>query len=190
MEEYPAYILLYLSITPMKPIITSERLYVRPFTLDDLGNLFALHSNPDVAKTTIDGIQDKETVKEHLRNFIAHQEKYGYSQWAIWDTESNTFAGRGGLTTRILNEDVGLSTEIRFAFMPKFWGRGYASEFAFAVKDYARDILQLPKIVASSSPKNDKSNRILEKVGFKFIKNILPQGYDVSDEITYNELHF
>lgn len=174
----------------MKPIITSERLYARPFTGNDLGNLFALHSNPDVARTTIDGIQDRETARKHLHNFLEHQEKYGYSQWAIFNTESNAFTGRGGLTTRVLNADVGLGTEIRFAFMPEFWGKGYASEFAFAVKDYARDILKLSKIVASSSPKNDKSNRVLEKVGFKFIKNILPQGYDISDEITYNELHF
>ncbi len=169
-------------------ILNSKRLYARIFTMEDFDNLYNLHANPKVAKNTIDGIQDFNTIKKHLNDFISHQEKYGYSQWAVFEKESGYFIGRGGLTSRVLSKNIGEEMEIRFALLPEFWGKGYASELAFAIKEYASKTLKAKRIVASSNPKNDASNHILKKIGFTFIKNIIPQGYGVKQEVTYNEL--
>ena len=61
-------------------MLKTNRLNLRPFTDSDLDILHQLHSNPEVARTTIDGIQSREQVQKQLENFIAHQEKFGYSQ--------------------------------------------------------------------------------------------------------------
>lgn len=171
-------------------LLTTQRLYLRPFKSSDLSLLYQLHANPEVAKTTIDGIQSMETVQKHLADFIQHQEKLGFSQWAVFEQGTDRFVGRAGLTRRTLNDEIGEQTEIRFAILPYFWGTGLASEIAMAVVDFARQRLQLPKIAAANSLTNEKSARVLIKCGFKYVKNTLPIGYGSDSEARYWELEF
>ncbi len=169
-------------------IIQTKRLYFRPFTTQDLDFLFQLHSNPQVAKTTIDGVQSIEAVQKHLEGFIQHQEKFGFAQWAVFEKDTDKFVGRAGLVKRALNKDVGEQTEIRFAFMPEFWGKGVASEVALALVEFAKDKLKLKKIVAANGMTNEKSSRVLIKNGFRHVSNIIPEGYGTPDPIRYWEL--
>jgi ribosomal-protein-alanine N-acetyltransferase len=166
-------------------MLTTNRLNLRPFTEKDLDLLFSLHANPEVAKTTIDGIQSREQVQKQLDNFIAHNQKFGFSQWAVFEKESGKFIGRGGLTTRTLSDEVGEKTEVRFAFLPEFWGKGYASEVTQALLKFAFEELKFEIIAASNGLTNEKSFRVLTKNGFRFIKNLVPQGYGNSEEIRY-----
>ncbi len=170
-------------------MLKTKRLNLRPFTAEDLPLLFSLHANDEVAKTTIDGVQTLQQVKKHLEDFIAHQNKFGYSQWAVFESDTNKFAGRAGFTTRALNQEIGEQTEIRFAFLPEFWGKGYASEVAQALVYYGFKNLKLSVISAANGPTNEKSDRVLTKCGFKFVKNIIPEGYGTNDAIRYYILH-
>ena len=164
------------------------RLYLRPFTAADLNFLYQLHSNQEVAKSTIDGIQSLEIVKKHLDSFIDHQNKFGFAVWAVFENETNKFVGRAGLVKRSLNQEIGEQIEIRFAFMPEFWGQGIASEITEALIDFAKNKLKLKKIVAGNGLNNEKSARVLIKYGFRHIKNITPEGYGTADAIRYWEL--
>ncbi len=166
-------------------MLETNRLKLRPFVQSDLDFLCQLHLNPEVAKTTIDGIQTIEIVQKHLHDFIAHQEKFGYSQWAVFEKKSKEFVGRAGLTKRALTQEIGEQAEIRFALLPEFWGQGYASELTQALIKFAFEELDLQILAASYGVKNAKSARILTKNGFKFIKNIVPEGYGAKDEISY-----
>jgi ribosomal-protein-alanine N-acetyltransferase len=166
----------------------TSRLYLRPFMPDDLDLLYSLHSNPKVGKSTIDGIQDLKTTKKHLDNFITNQEQNGFSQWAVFENETNKFVGRAGLIKRSLNKEVGEQIEIRFAFMPEFWGQGIASEVTVALIQFAKEKLKLTKLIAANGLANEKSARVLIKNGFKHIKNIIPEGYGTADAIRYWEL--
>jgi len=167
--------------------LKTKRLYFKEF---DLQLLYSLHSNSEVAKSTIDGIQSLDAVKKHLDEFIDHQEKFGFSQWAVFENESNTFIGRAGLTKRVLNKKTGEQVEIRFAFLPEFWGFGFASEASEALIKFAKEELKLEKLAAANSLTNEKSAKILIKYGFKHITNIIPDGYGTNDEIRYWELNF
>lgn len=169
-------------------MLKTPRLNLRPFREEDLDLLFSLHANPEVAKTTIDGVQSREKVKAHLDGFISHQQKLGYSQWAVFENESGKFVGRAGLTTRSLNKEIGEKTEIRFALLPEFWGKGYASELTNSLIKFAFDDLKLKILAAANGPSNEKSHRVLEKSGFRFIKKAKPEGYDNAEEIRYYEL--
>ncbi|MES2677454.1 MAG: GNAT family N-acetyltransferase [Pseudomonadota bacterium] len=166
----------------------TPRLYLRPFTIEDLDFLYQLHSNPEVGKSTIDGVQNLETVKKHLDNFIGNQEKNGFSQWAVFENKTNKFVGRAGLIKRALNKEIGEQVEIRFAFMPEFWGQGIASEVTVALIQFAREKLKLQKLIAANGLTNEKSARVLIKHGFKHLKNIIPEGYGTADAIRYWEL--
>ena len=69
-----------------------------------------------------------------------------------------------GLIKRDSLEDV----DIGFAFLPEYWGRGYAYEAASAVMAYGGNALRLKRIVAVTSVDNDSSARLLEKLGLRF----------------------
>jgi len=66
-----------------------------------------------------------------------------------------------GLLRRATLPDV----DIGFAFLPDYRAQGYAFEAASATLSYARDTLDLPRIVAIVSPENAASIRLLEKLG-------------------------
>ena len=55
-----------------------------------------------------------------------------------------------------------------FAMLPAFWGQGYAHEAVSAVMSHGREVLGLQRIVAIVSPDNERSIRILERIGLRF----------------------
>jgi len=157
-------------------MLETKRLKLRQFTNEDLNLLHQLHANPEVAKSTIDGVQSLEVVKKHLDNFIAHQQKNGYSQLAVFEKETDKFIGRAGFTKRALNKEVGEYAEIRLAFLPEFWGQGYASEVTQGLIKFGFENLKLNVLAAAHGVSNDKSARVLTKNGFRYIKTILLDG--------------
>jgi RimJ/RimL family protein N-acetyltransferase len=73
-----------------------------------------------------------------------------------------------GLIKRDTLEDV----DIGYAFLPRFWSKGYAVESARAVKQYAKNAIGLNRIVAIVDPENEGSIRVLEKIGLQFEKMV------------------
>ena len=69
-----------------------------------------------------------------------------------------------GLVKREILPDVDLG----FAFLPEFWGNGYAYESAAAVLLFAGTTLSLKRVVAITSPDNHNSIKVLEKLGLQF----------------------
>src|SRR5439155_20264915 len=59
-----------------------------------------------------------------------------------------------------------------FAFLPRFWTKGYALESASAVMSYGRSALGLSRIVAIVSQDNHRSARLLENLGFRLESSV------------------
>jgi ribosomal-protein-alanine N-acetyltransferase len=64
--------------------------------------------------------------------------------------------------------------DIGFAFLRAHWSRGYAFEAAAAVRDHARDVLRLPRLLAITNLKNTSSRRLLERLGFGYVRVTTP----------------
>jgi RimJ/RimL family protein N-acetyltransferase len=62
--------------------------------------------------------------------------------------------------------------DVGFAFLARYWSKGYAVESAAAVLAHARRVLKLERIVAITSPDNWQSIAVLEKIGLKFERMI------------------
>ncbi len=62
--------------------------------------------------------------------------------------------------------------DLGFAFLPEYIGKGYGFEAATATLAFAKDTLNLQTLCAITVPYNQKSIRLLEKVGLKFSKHI------------------
>ena len=68
----------------------------------------------------------------------------------------------------ILKRDELEDPDIGFAFLPRFWSKGYASESAAAVLDYGRNSFGMKRIVAITATDNTGSIRLLTRLGFEF----------------------
>ena len=64
-----------------------------------------------------------------------------------------------------------------------YWGRGYATEAAQAVRDYAFNRLRLPRLIAMIDPQNIASIRVAEKLGMYYEKDVMFEGYTHPDRV-------
>ncbi|PYO26460.1 MAG: hypothetical protein DMD85_00040 [Candidatus Rokuibacteriota bacterium] len=55
--------------------------------------------------------------------------------------------------------------ELGYTFDPAVWGRGYATEAARCVRDYARDVLGWSYAISAILPQNASSRRVAERSG-------------------------
>ena len=95
---------------------------------------------------------------------IAMYERLGFGLYAVDLEETGEPIGISGLVKRENLDDVDLG----FAFLPRFWGAGYALEASRAVLSHATATLGCRRIVAIVSRHNQRSIRLLGKLGFRF----------------------
>jgi ribosomal-protein-alanine N-acetyltransferase len=113
------------------------------------------------------GVRTDEDARAYLaKGPIAMYERYGFGLWMCEARATGEPLGICGLIKRETLDDV----DIGFAFLPRHQGQGYAHESAQAVLDYGRQVLELDRIVAITSPDNVSSIRLLEKLGLKLEK--------------------
>jgi RimJ/RimL family protein N-acetyltransferase len=151
-------------------VLETERLALRRLTADDTGFVYELVNEPSWIRFIGDrGVRSLEDARAYLdKGPLEMYRRFGFGLWVVELKETGEATGLCGLIKRDALEDV----DIGFAFLPRFWRRGYALESASAVLAYGREILELDRIVAITSPDNDASIRLLEKIGLRFEQNI------------------
>ena len=156
-------------IAYMEPI-KSERLILRPFTLSDAAFIFDLVNQPSFIQNIGDrGIRTLSDAEKYLKNGpMSSYAKNGFGLLAVTQNDTGQPIGMCGLIKRDTLEDV----DIGYAFLPRFWSKGYALESAQAVMNHAKDIVGLKRVVAIVDPANARSIRLLEKIGMTFEKTV------------------
>lgn len=147
----------------MDPIET-PRLRLRPFVPADAPFILRLLNEPSfIANIADKGVRSLADAERYLRDGpLASYAAHGHGLWQVEARESRTPMGMCGLIRRDTLPEVDLG----YAFLPEFWGRGFAREAASACVDHAREALRLPGLLAIVSPGNDASIRLLEALGF------------------------
>jgi RimJ/RimL family protein N-acetyltransferase len=145
-----------------------ERL--RPAHRDDLGRL---HRNAQVM-ATLGGVRSPEETARVLAECIQHWEQHGFGLWAVRERATGAFAGRGGLKhTQVGGRD---EVEVAYAFFPQYWGQGLATELAAASVRAGFEVLQRPDLVCFTLTTNRASQRVMEKVGFRYERDVIHAG--------------
>jgi RimJ/RimL family protein N-acetyltransferase len=146
-------------------VLTTARLTLRRLTYDDAPFLVTLLNDSDFIRYIAD--RKVRTVADACRYLDAGPgamyERYGFGLWLVALSASGESIGICGLLKREVLEDVDLG----FAFLPTFRSQGYAFEAARGSLDYARDTLGLSRVVAVAQPDNERSHRLLVKLGFR-----------------------
>jgi ribosomal-protein-alanine N-acetyltransferase len=63
--------------------------------------------------------------------------------------------------------------ELHYALIPEFWGQGLVTEMAAAIVGIGFEQLGLKEIVSFTLPSNRASQRVMEKVGFQYERDII-----------------
>lgn len=150
------------------PNLNTERLHLRELGEQDVEAIYNLRSNPQV-NTYIN--RPLATRQEDARYFI-HTMTNGImaGEWVYW-----------GICLKDSPEVIGTiclwefsmtdwGAEIGYEMLPDFQGSGYMKEAAKAVLAYAFDELKLSHIVGIMNAENKASRRMMEKLGFQYMK--------------------
>ncbi len=164
----------------------TERLLLKPMSVNDSKFIFELYNSPKFIKfigdRNIKTIKDAENyIKE---KFLPQFEKLGYGNYLIIRKSDEKKIGGVGIFER-----EGLDVQdIGFSFLDEFQGKGYGYEAASKLLESAYKEFALKKISAITSKENFASQKLIEKLGLKYLKNIqLPND---GEELLYYETEF
>jgi len=148
-----------------RPTLTTDRLILRPFALEDAPDVQRLAGDRDIASTTLniphpyeDGVAEK-WIGGHADKFRAGE----LVNFAITLRETRRLIGAVGLTLSLPNERA----ELGYWIGKPWWGRGLCTEAAAAVLRYGFNELGLNRIHASHLGRNPASGRVMEKIGMR-----------------------
>ena len=150
------------------PEIRSERLTLRPISIQDLPFLVQLQNTPEVMKHISNGVlRTPEQVKTSLeRNLAFRKSRPGLGQWIIQETASGRDVGTLLLRPPATAEKT-TGIEVGFSYLPETWGKGYATEALKAAIEYAAQKLPEEQVIALVSRDNGASRKVLEKAGMR-----------------------
>ncbi|KJZ87393.1 hypothetical protein ClosIBUN13A_CONTIG10g00142 [Clostridium sp. IBUN13A] len=115
-------------------IIETNRLILREYTLDDFDNLYEIVSDPETMRHYPKPF-DEERTRDWIEWNLENYKNYGFGLWVVTLKETGEFIGDCGIS--IQNIDGELLPEIGYHIHKKYWRRGFGSEAARAVRDWA-----------------------------------------------------
>ncbi|MGD1934969.1 MAG: GNAT family N-acetyltransferase [Candidatus Phaeomarinobacter sp.] len=148
--------------------IETERLLLRQFQEADFAVYAAMLADPDVARF-IGGVRDQAGARHHFESACAHWRDRGFGKFAIEEKASGHLIGRAGPTIHADAPDV----ELGWTMAKTSWGRGYATEAAWACAAWMFETLSLKEIVSFIDPANVASVRVAEKLGQSYARDIV-----------------
>ncbi|WP_432411260.1 GNAT family N-acetyltransferase [Rasiella sp. SM2506] len=145
--------------------LETERLLLRQIEVTDAPFFYELLNSEGwlkyIGDRNIKTIADAE--RQIIEKYIPGYTKYGYGSYIVIDKASKMAVGTCGMYQRdnLNHPDIG------FAFLPQFIGKGYGYEASNAVLHYAKNTLNICKVLAFTVPHNSASIKLLEKLGLK-----------------------
>lgn len=152
--------------------VATPRLLAEALTLSHVTDIHRLHTDPKVMKTlSADGKPlSEEATREHIRQSVQHWEQLGFGLWAFRRKADGQFIGRGGLKVYqiVCKNVIGLA----YAVLSDYWSQGFATEMGHAALELGFDRLGFPEIASWTLPINLASQRVMEKLGFRYERDI------------------
>lgn len=157
--------------------LSTKRLQFRHFTLDDCTDLHKLLSDKTVMRYSVKGPLTEEQTKTRLQAFIDDYKKFRYSRNVLEEKSTGAFVGWCGI--QVSEFEGELVDELGYRLFSEYWGKGLATEASRAVLEWGFSELNKEHFLAFAEAENKASLNVLEKLGFKFLKEGFFKGIDV-----------
>mgnify|MGYP000938773809 CR=1 FL=1 len=155
-------------------VLETERLQLRHLSIDDAPFILELVNEPAWLRFIGDkGVRSLDDARGYiLGGPVDSYARHGFGLYHTARKADGLPVGICGLLKRPALEDV----DIGFAFFERFWGNGFATEAAAAVKHHARHDIGLTRLAAITDPTNAASIRVLQRLGLTFRERIRLEG--------------
>ncbi len=143
----------------MAASLRTKRLLLRPWRDEDIAPFVEMSADPVVM----------EYLPPAGEGWVAwaraHWDEHGFGQWVVEIPDEASFIGVVGLADVGYEAPFTPAVEVAWRLARAYWGRGYATEAARAALDYGFGELALDEIVALTVPANQRSRRVMERLG-------------------------
>lgn len=161
---------------------------LRPLNTADAETIYKnWTSDPEVAKFMRWNLH---TSPEDTRAWLQQEETQIASPctftWGFVLKKNDKLIGSGGL---VLKKDLHLY-ELGYNIMKEYWNLGLTSEAAEQIVSFAEDELEQEKLFACHSVYNPASGRVLEKIGFQYLKDGEYQSFDGTRTFTTRDYRY
>ncbi|WP_168190323.1 GNAT family N-acetyltransferase [Luteithermobacter gelatinilyticus] len=180
--------------------IETPRLILRPFREEDINFLDELHSDMDVMRYLTGRVRSHEENREFLDTVMNWYATEGVGLYLVERKADSRPIGRCGFNFFYGYEQDGIEhyawgplydgpegpeklvkREIGYTFAKKFWGQGYASEAATAVRDYGFDACGFPNICSLIMKENTASVAVAKRMGFRYAGDLYVHGQPAAE---------
>lgn len=148
--------------------LETKRLVIRRFVIGDLESLYSFFSDEEATRflTFTDEQKTFEGAKKLLRLTVkSYDSANPIFSLAVTKKHDNTYMGAVGLSPINGSRDF----EVFYTLLPRFWGRGFATEAAESLLKYAFKELDLARIFSYISPENNASENVARRLGMDYL---------------------
>lgn len=154
----------------MNYILETPRLKLREFNFDDADFIIQLLNSEGWQKFIGDrNVKNTDDACAYLeKGPLTSYRENGFGLCLVELKTDKIPIGMSGLIKRsnLPHPDIG------FAFLPGFEGQGFGFEISAAIMKHARENLYLDTILGITVAHNQRSIRLLEKLGLSYVRNI------------------
>jgi RimJ/RimL family protein N-acetyltransferase len=159
--------------------LTTDRLVLRPVTLDDVGELVTLWSDPEVMRFLTGGKpRTRDQISEIVRDHLG-------SRWVAYDRSTGALVGSFALDPTGDGE-----YEVGWGLGRQWWGKGLATEGARALIDAAFTELAAHRIWAGTMAVNTRSRQVMERCGLRYVRTVHKEWDDPIEGVEHGDVEY
>lgn len=155
-------------------LLETPRLRLRLMQADDVDALLAIFADPKVMAAFHAPPFDRAQMMRWVQRNLDHQATHGYGLFSVLFKANGLLIGDCGL--ELMELEGTHVAELGYDFRSDYWNQGYATEAAQAVRDYAFEHLQLPRVISLIRVWNMPSRWVAEKIGMRLAGKIARHG--------------
>jgi len=141
-----------------------DNLGFRPVIENDFDHLVLLNTDPELRPFCPNPTLSENEIKEKILQYKKDYHEKGYSAFLVFELDTGEFIGQGGF-----HDDESMNeTEIGYALLKKYWGKGYATRIVKALLIWAKSNLAKEVIIAVTACNHPASERVMQKAGMVF----------------------
>ena len=150
------------------PVIETERLRLRGHRAEDFRACAAMWGDPAVTRYIGGRPFTQEEVWARVLRYVGHWTLLDFGFWLIEEKATGNFVGEAGLAEFQREIEPAIQApEMGWVLVPKFHGKGYATEAVRAAAAWGDAHFGEGRTVCIIHPENEASKRVAERCGYR-----------------------